>query len=66
VELETGHALEASELAIGGRDLIAQGLITPGPELGRVLAQLLERVLEAPELNQKDDLLALATELCRV
>lgn len=50
------------ELAITGSDLIADGM-KPGKEIGRVLNALLERVIEEPELNTKEQLLALKKEI---
>jgi tRNA nucleotidyltransferase (CCA-adding enzyme) len=40
-------------LAVTGRDLIALGM-KPGPQLGEVLAELLELVLEQPECNNQE------------
>ena len=34
----------------------------PGPALGETLGRLLDIVIENPELNQKDTLLAIAAE----
>jgi hypothetical protein len=42
--------------------LIASGF-TEGPDLGRVLAALLERVVEDPSVNTREQLLQLAEEL---
>jgi tRNA nucleotidyltransferase (CCA-adding enzyme) len=53
--------LAVSDLAIGGHDLRALG-IEPGPLYGEILRRLLERVVEDPELNQRETLLALARE----
>ena len=53
--IEEGNALTISDLAIGGKDLIEMG-IKPGPEMGEILRQLLDRVLEEPELNKKENL----------
>ncbi|MTI96649.1 MAG: HD domain-containing protein [Firmicutes bacterium] len=50
------------DLAIDGRDLLAAG-IPEGPELGRILAQLTEAVLDNPGLNQREQLLNMAREL---
>jgi tRNA nucleotidyltransferase (CCA-adding enzyme) len=47
--------LAVKDLALDGRDLIRLGL-RPGPEFGRILEDLLERVLEEPELNRKERL----------
>jgi tRNA nucleotidyltransferase (CCA-adding enzyme) len=55
-----GDPLEAGHLAISGDDLIAELGIAPGPPIGRLLAALLEAVLEDPGLNSRDRLLELA------
>lgn len=57
--LLTRPPLAVSDLAIGGNDLREIGF-TPGPELGETLRFLLERVLERPELNERQTLLELA------
>jgi tRNA nucleotidyltransferase (CCA-adding enzyme) len=54
-----GEATSRQQLALTGNDLAADG-IPPGPELGRVLARLLEAVLDDPSLNTPDRLLQLA------
>jgi tRNA nucleotidyltransferase (CCA-adding enzyme) len=56
-----GDALSRSDLAITGSDLQALG--AQGPEIGRALASLLERVLEEPSLNTREHLLKLARDL---
>jgi tRNA nucleotidyltransferase (CCA-adding enzyme) len=45
-----------ADLAIDGNDLIAAGF-TPGPELGRVLQELLRDVVDEPVRNTPDELL---------
>ncbi len=52
--------LEAQQLAITGDDLVTQLGIPPGPAIGRLLAALLEAVLEDPTLNSREQLLTLA------
>jgi poly(A) polymerase/tRNA nucleotidyltransferase (CCA-adding enzyme) len=52
--------LEARHLAISGDDLVKELGIDPGPAVGRLLAGLLEAVLEDPTLNEREQLLALA------
>jgi poly(A) polymerase/tRNA nucleotidyltransferase (CCA-adding enzyme) len=52
--------LEAQQLAISGDDLVTQLGIPPGPDIGRLLAALLEAVLEDPTLNSREQLLTLA------
>jgi len=58
-----GAALTGKELEIKGRDLIAAGVMQPGPRLGDVLDGLLSWVLEDPRRNEADALLARAREL---
>jgi hypothetical protein len=43
-------------LAVNGADVMRVLGVGPGPQVGRVLARLLERVLDDPALNQKDTL----------
>jgi tRNA nucleotidyltransferase (CCA-adding enzyme) len=57
--LLTRPALGVTDLEIGGNDLIALGF-EPGPRIGEVLRQLLERVLDQSELNTREKLLELA------
>ena len=52
--------LEAHHLAVTGEDLVTELGIPPGPRIGRLLAGLLEAVLEDPALNSRDRLLDLA------
>ncbi|MCC8104349.1 MAG: HD domain-containing protein [Clostridiales bacterium] len=57
-----GDCLSMKELAISGNDLIADGR-KPGPALGALLRELLYDVLEFPEHNTKEYLLAHSREL---
>ncbi|MCC6899402.1 MAG: HD domain-containing protein [Polyangiaceae bacterium] len=61
--LAAGAAMTARDLAVNGHDLMTELGIRPGPELGKVLAALLDEVIETPELNQRDTLLERAREL---
>jgi len=56
-----GDPLNRSDLAISGSDL--QSLGASGPEIGRILATLLDRVLQEPSLNTRERLLAVAREI---
>lgn len=56
-----GDPLTRSDLAISGSDL--QGMGASGPEIGRILATLLDRVLQEPSLNTRERLLAVAREI---
>jgi len=51
--------LAIRELAIGGREVMAELDIPPGPAVGEVLDALIEQVLDDPSLNTKERLLAL-------
>ncbi len=55
--LRNGECLTVKDLAVSGRDLTEAGM-KPGKELGDMLRYLLEIVLEDPERNQKEQLLA--------
>lgn len=54
--LEEGHCFTLKQLAVDGRDLMEAGIL-PGPQLGRVLQDLLEFVLEDPGRNEKEGLI---------
>lgn len=54
--LERGQCVSLKEPAVTGRDLIAQGA-APGPQIGKILDELLRKVIEEPERNNKDWLL---------
>ena len=58
--LESGAALEIKDLQISGRDLLELG-VKQGPEMGRILKEVLEYVIENPEYNQKEELLGLVS-----
>ena len=61
-ELEKKTTLSLKSLAVNGRDLMAAG-IPAGKELGRILNELLECVIEDPEMNDKARLLEVAKRL---
>ena len=62
-ELAAGPILDRSALAIDGSDLIAELGLREGPDLGRVLSGLFDRVVENPRLNDRAQLLELARAL---
>lgn len=53
-------------LAIDGTDLMDELNIQPGPKIGLILHALLEEVLEDPEQNKRDTLLARAQDLLQL
>jgi tRNA nucleotidyltransferase (CCA-adding enzyme) len=57
--------LQQGQLAIDGRDLIAELELAPGPLVGELLGRLLEAVLDDPSLNRRDRLLDLALSWAR-
>jgi putative nucleotidyltransferase with HDIG domain len=59
-ELAAEAALDRYALAIDGTDLIRELGLSPGPRLGRVLDELVERVIADPALNEAPTLLLLA------
>ena len=61
---EKKQALTVKDLAVDGEDLMRLG-IAKGPELGKTLKALLEKVLDQPELNEKDKLLDLVQKMRR-
>jgi len=62
VERERSSPHRIADLAIGGDDLIELGF-TPGPRIGNVLRDLLDSVVDNPELNTRDELLRRARRL---
>ena len=63
-ELEKNNALTLKSLAVNGRDLMQIG-IPAGKELGRILNELLDCVLEDPSMNEKEKLLETAKKISR-
>jgi tRNA nucleotidyltransferase (CCA-adding enzyme) len=57
-----GQATNRSQLAVNGNDLIQLG-IPSGPQIGHVLNQLTQAVVDDPALNDRDTLLGMANGL---
>ena len=55
--LEKDEAVSVKELAVDGKDLITSG-VKQGKQIGEILSELLEIVLEEPEKNTKEALLS--------
>ena len=51
-----GDCLSLKDLAVNGSDIIAAG-VRPGREVGSILAQMLEEVLNVPEHNDREYLM---------
>lgn len=60
--LKAEDALGIKDLAIGGRELADLG-IPKGPAMGRILAELLETVLDDPSQNSRECLLDIASKI---
>ena len=61
-EVDKNSAISLKSLAVNGRDLMEAG-IPAGKELGRILNELLNCVVEDPEMNEKTKLLEVAKRL---
>jgi hypothetical protein len=59
-ELAAHAVLGRADLAVDGRDLIAELGLRPGREVGRLLDELTESVVAEPALNDRAILLELA------
>ncbi|MDR0403050.1 MAG: HD domain-containing protein [Treponema sp.] len=57
--LARNRALSLKDLAVNGRDLLAIG-VAPGRRVGIILNELLEAVVDDPELNSREKLLEIA------
>ena len=59
---ESGAALSIRDLAIDGADLMRMG-IPQGPEMGKIMRELLNAVLDDPRLNSKRELESFVKQL---
>ena len=60
--LSQGDCVTKKDLAVNGKDLIAMGM-KPGPQIGAVIDELLEIVMDDPTQNTKENLLVLAHKI---
>jgi tRNA nucleotidyltransferase (CCA-adding enzyme) len=58
-QIQRGAPTRRGDLAVDGNTVMEVTGLSPGPEVGRVLRDLNEKVLDHPELNNRDDLTAL-------
>src|SRR5690606_37314850 len=61
--LAVGDPLGVGDLVISGKDLMSELKMTPGPAIRRILAMLLDFVIEDPARNTRDVLLEEAQRL---
>lgn len=60
--LEQENAFKVTDLDINGKDIMRHFQLKPGKIIGEILNYLLEKVMDDPELNQKEELLKLSDE----
>jgi len=58
-EIERSTAFSPHDLVVDGNDVMRELGIAPGPEVGRIIAALFERVLDDPDLNVRERLVPL-------
>ena len=63
--MESGRAFTLSKLAINGNDIMQDLGIAPGPQVGIILNELLQSVLEDPAMNERGKLLEIARKLVK-
>jgi len=61
----SSKGLSIKDLCINGNDLMEIFSLTPGKSVGDVLHYLLERILEEPELNEKEQLFRISLDYIR-
>jgi tRNA nucleotidyltransferase (CCA-adding enzyme) len=62
-QLAAKVALDRTQLAVDGHEVMRELGIEPGPQLGRILAALTDRVIADPRLNDRPRLLSLARDI---
>ncbi len=62
IERQRDAPLVPRQLAVDGHDLQRELGLLPGPEVGRILARLMEAVLEDPTRNERSALLEIARQ----
>ncbi len=58
--LEAGRAFTVRQMAADGIDIMSRLGLPPGPEVGIILEELLQAVLDDPTMNEKEKLLQVA------
>jgi tRNA nucleotidyltransferase (CCA-adding enzyme) len=59
-EIAAANAFSLRDLKVDGNDIMPELGIPPGPDVGRILNALFERVLDEPSLNTREKLIELA------
>jgi poly(A) polymerase/tRNA nucleotidyltransferase (CCA-adding enzyme) len=63
VQMRSSPPLRISDLPLTGHDVMAITGIPPGPQVGQILNQLLEAVIEHPEYNQRETLIQMVKNI---
>jgi tRNA nucleotidyltransferase (CCA-adding enzyme) len=63
--IDAENAFTVRDLDIDGKILMDEFNLKPGPVIGKVLNELLEKVLDHPELNRRDSLMEMAGEILK-
>jgi tRNA nucleotidyltransferase (CCA-adding enzyme) len=58
--LDAGRAFTVRQMAADGDDIMSRLSLPPGPQVGIILEELLQAVLDDPSLNEKEKLLQIA------
>jgi poly(A) polymerase/tRNA nucleotidyltransferase (CCA-adding enzyme) len=61
-ELRERSGVHITDLEVDGGDIMRTLAIGAGPDVGRILQSLLERVIEKPELNRRETLIRIVQE----
>jgi tRNA nucleotidyltransferase (CCA-adding enzyme) len=62
-QIKKSSAFTLSDLAANGHDVMRIMGLQPGPKVGQILNQLLEAVVERPEINQKERLIEVLEDM---
>jgi poly(A) polymerase/tRNA nucleotidyltransferase (CCA-adding enzyme) len=63
--IEQENAFSVRDLEINGNVIMEEFNLKPGPIIGRILNELLEMVLDNPELNEREKLIAKTKEMLK-
>ena len=64
--LEAGRAFTVRQMAADGTDIMSRLGLPPGPQVGIILEELLQAVLDDPSLNEKEKLLQIAEKFYKL
>jgi poly(A) polymerase/tRNA nucleotidyltransferase (CCA-adding enzyme) len=64
--IEAENAITVRDLRINGNIIMEKFVLKPGPLIGRILHDLLEMVLDEPEMNSEEILIEKAEEIYRL